>query len=103
MPRLLPTALVRREREVVVADRSLKQSGTMLTKYTLAFMAALVLAAASTAFAQSNRQTGYPRRAEPRSVPVLSNPRNAGQAAQDCNTTYQGFRMCDWLRPSPWN
>lgn len=77
----------------------------MLTKLTIAFIAALALAAAfSTAFAQSHRQTAYPpRRADSRSVPVLTNPRNAGQAAQDCNTTYQGFRMCDWLRPSPWN
>ena len=76
----------------------------MLTKLTCAFIAALVFAAASTAFAQSQRQIGSPhRRADSRSVPVLSNPRNAGQAAQDCNTTYQGFRMCDWLRPSPWN
>jgi hypothetical protein len=76
----------------------------MLTKLTFAFIAALVLAAASTALAQSQRQTGYPpRRTEPRSVPVLTNPRNAGQAAQDCKSTYNGFRLCDWLRPSPWN
>lgn len=75
----------------------------MLTKLTFAFVAALVLASASTAFAQSHRQVGYPhRRAESRSVPVLTNPRNAGQSAQDCNATYQGFRLCDWLRPSPW-
>jgi hypothetical protein len=76
----------------------------MLTKLTFAFIAALVLAAASPALAQNHRQTGYPtRRAEPRSVPVLTNPRNAGQAAQDCKSTYNGFRLCDWLRPSPWN
>jgi hypothetical protein len=75
----------------------------MLTKLTSAFIAALILATASTALAQSHRQTGSSRRAAPRSVPVLTNPRNAGQAAQDCSTVYQGFRMCDWLRPSPWN
>jgi hypothetical protein len=40
-----------------------------------------------------------PASAGPRSVPVLTNPRNAGEAALDCNTTYKGFRMCDWLRP----
>lgn len=72
----------------------------MLTKSTFAFIAALVLAPASTAFAQSYRQNLH-RRANFHSVPALTNPRNAGQA-QDCNATYQGFRLCDWLRPSPW-
>jgi hypothetical protein len=75
----------------------------MLIKPTFAVIAALVLASASTAFAQSHRQTSQPqRRAESRSLPALTNPRNAGQAAQDCSSTYQGYRLCDWLRPSPW-
>jgi hypothetical protein len=79
----------------------------MLTKPTIAFVAALVLVPASTAFAQSQRQTaytrqqqtGYPQSRTGRSVPALTRPRNAGEAALDCNTTYKGFRMCDWLRP----
>jgi hypothetical protein len=75
----------------------------MLTKFTFAFLAALALAQSSTAVAQSYRQTRnayHP--AGSRSVPVLTNPRNAGQSAQDCNATYNGYRLCDWLRPSPW-
>ncbi|MGB8527640.1 MAG: hypothetical protein WCD75_12540 [Rhodoplanes sp.] len=77
---------------------------TMLTKLTCAFIAALVLAQTSTAVAQSYGQTRNTyQRAGSRSVPApaLTNPRNAGQSAQDCNATYSGFRLCDWLRPSP--
>ncbi|MFY9697606.1 MAG: hypothetical protein WAK34_04655, partial [Rhodoplanes sp.] len=77
---------------------------TMLTKRTLVFIAALVLAQTSTAVAQSYGQTRNTyQRAGSRSVPApaLTNPRNAGQSAQDCNATYSGFRLCDWLRPSP--
>jgi hypothetical protein len=70
----------------------------MLTKLTFALIAAIVLAPVSTAFAQKHRQ--IPRGFH--SVPALTNPRNASQAAQDCNATYKGFRLCDWLRPSPW-
>ena len=76
----------------------------MLTKPPIALIAALVLFTASSAFAQSHRQAPDPQRraVEARSAPVLTNPRNAGQAAQDCSSTYQGYRLCDWLRPSPW-
>jgi hypothetical protein len=75
----------------------------MLTKLPFALIAALVLAPASTAFAQRHRQIDHPHRsANFHSVPALTNPRNAGQSAQDCATTYKGFRLCDWLRPSPW-
>ena len=76
----------------------------MLTKLTFAFVAALVLAPTSTAFAQRHphRPAGFNYRpAGLHSVPVLTRPRNAGEAAQDCNATYRGFRLCDWLRPSP--
>lgn len=63
---------------------------------------ALVLAPASTAVAQSHRQIGDAHRpAGFHSVPVLTNPRNAGEAARNCNATYRGFRLCDWQRPSP--
>lgn len=76
----------------------------MLTKPPIALIAALVLFTASSALAQSRRQAPHPQRraVETRSAPVLTNPRNAGQAAQDCSSTYQGYRLCDWLRPSPW-
>ena len=75
----------------------------MLTKLTFTFIAALVLAQASTAYAQRHRQIDRPHpRADFHSVPALTNPRNASQSAQDCNATYNGFRLCDWLRPSPW-
>lgn len=76
----------------------------MLTKPPIALIAALVLFTASSAFAQSRRQAPHPQRraVETRSAPVLTNSRNAGQAAQDCSSTYQGYRLCDWLRPSPW-
>ena len=75
----------------------------MLTKTTFALIAALVLASASTAFAQSYRQVGYPhRRADVHPVPALTNARNFSQSTQNCNVTYRGFRLCDWLRPSPW-
>ena len=76
----------------------------MLTKFTFAFIAALVLAQTSTAVAQSYRQTRNTyQRAGSHSIPAptLTNPRNASQSAQDCNATYSGFRLCDWLRPSP--
>lgn len=60
---------------------------------------ALVLAPASTAVAQSHRQIGDAHRpAGFHSVPVLTNPRNAGEAARNCNATYRGFRLCDWQR-----
>ena len=63
---------------------------------------ALVLAPASTAVAQSHRQIGDAHRpAGFHSVPVLTNPRNAGEAARNCNATYRGFRLCDWQTPSP--
>lgn len=76
----------------------------MLTKPPIALIAALVVFTASSALAQSRRQAPHPQRraVETRSAPVLTNPRNAGQAAQDCSSTYQGYRLCDWLRPSPW-
>ena len=71
----------------------------MLSKPAFAFLAALVLLPASTAFAQSYPQSGYPhRRVGSHAVPALTNPRNAGEAA-NCNATYRGFRLCDWLRP----
>jgi hypothetical protein len=75
----------------------------VLTKTTLALIVALVLASASTAFAQSYRQIGHPhRRAGFQPVPALTNARNFNQSTQNCNVTYRGFRLCDWLRPSPW-
>lgn len=75
----------------------------MLTRTTFALIAALVLAAASPAFAQSYRQIGYPhRRAGFHPVPALTNARNFSQSTQNCDVTYRGFRLCDWLRPSPW-
>ena len=75
---------------------------TKLTKLTFAFVAALVLAPASSALAQRHRQIDYPHRAAGfHSVPTLTRPRNSGEAALDCNATYRGFRLCDWLRPSP--
>ena len=46
----------------------------MLTKTTFALIAALVLAAASPAFAQSYRQIGYPH-LRAGSVPALTNLR----------------------------
>ena len=70
--------------------------------YALIAVFVLVLGLASSAYAQRSRQIDSPqRRAGFHSVPALTNPRNAGQSAQDCNATYSGFRLCDWLRPSP--
>jgi hypothetical protein len=74
----------------------------MFTKLTFAFITAIVITPASTAFAQRHRQISYPQRpAGLHSVPILTRARNAGDAAQHCNATYRGFRLCDWLGPSP--
>jgi hypothetical protein len=70
----------------------------MLTKLTFAFIAALVLAQASTAYAQSHRQRGAPHRGAT-FVPAVPATSSYPSQTQYCNETYKGFRLCDWLRP----
>jgi hypothetical protein len=62
----------------------------MLAKGPFTLIAALVLASASTAFAQSDRQN---------TVAPNSNQYSQGYVgpwAQNCNVAYKGFPLCDW-------
>lgn len=69
----------------------------MLTKLTFALIAVLVLDLGSAADARSYRQRGDThRRAVVPNVPATS---SYTSQTQNCNATYNGFRLCDWLRP----
>ena len=70
----------------------------MLTKTIFALIAVLVLGLGSTAVAQSYRQRGDTHR-RASFVPAVPATSSYSGQTQNCNVTYNGFRLCDWLRP----
>lgn len=70
----------------------------MLTKLTFALIAVLVLDLGSAAVAQSYRQRSDTHR-RATVVPTVPATSSYSSQTQNCNVTYNGFRLCDWLRP----